>query len=90
MQREVWRKRYGSRWTEVARRAAEDPRLAELLVPGHWFTRADLAYMVEVEQAYRLRDITLRRTKLIYDLTPAESERLAAALQEQLRAARTA
>lgn len=80
-QREVWRKRYGSRWLQVARRAQESPHQAELLVPSHYFTRADLAYMVEVEKAWQHKDITLRRTKLIYDMTPAESERLAAELR---------
>jgi glycerol-3-phosphate dehydrogenase len=81
LQREVWRKRYGSRWLKVARRAQENPRLAEMLVPGHCFTRADLAYMVAVEKAWQPKDITLRRSKLIYDLTPAEAERLAAELR---------
>jgi glycerol-3-phosphate dehydrogenase len=80
-QRDVWRKRYGSRWVRVAALAQESPRMAEVLVPSHRFTRADLAYMVQVEKAWQPKDITLRRTKLIYDMTPADSERLAAELR---------
>jgi glycerol-3-phosphate dehydrogenase len=86
-QRDIWRKRYGSRWTRVARLAAEHPNLGEMLVPSHYYTRADLAYMVDVEKVWQPKDITLRRTKLIYDMTAAESARLEAALRE-LTAAR--
>lgn len=80
-QRDVWRKRYGSRWVQVAQRAQESPCMAEVLVPSHRFTRADLAYMVQVEKAWQPKDITLRRTKLIYDMAPAKAERLAAELR---------
>jgi glycerol-3-phosphate dehydrogenase len=81
-QRDVWRKRYGSRWVQVARRTLEQPALAEVIVPSHRFTRADLAYMVDVEKAWQPKDITLRRTKLIYDMTPGEADRLAAELRK--------
>lgn len=81
-QRELWRKCYGSRWVRVAQRAHESPRMAEVLVPSHRFTRADRAYMVEVEKAWQLKDITLRRTTLIYDMGFGEAEPLAAALRD--------
>jgi len=63
----------------------DNPALAEVLVPSHDFTGADLAYMVEVEQAYRLEDIVQRRTVMIYDITPAEKARIGEGLQTLLR-----
>ncbi len=83
-QAEIWRKRYGSRWGEVARRIDRNPALAELLVPSHLYTQADLEYMVDEELAFRLEDLTLRRTKMIYDMTAAEKARLDAALKAYL------
>jgi len=81
----MWQKRYGTRWHELARRVRERPGSAEALVPSHMFTRADLDYQLDVEQAYLLEDITLRRTKMIYDMSPAEAARLRDALDEAVR-----
>lgn len=81
---DIWRKRYGSRWVELARRVERNPGSSEALVPSHRFTQADLEYMVEEELAYRLEDFTLRRTKMIYDMTTAERSRLEAALAAYL------
>ncbi len=86
---EVWRKRYGSRWVELARRVEHNPRLSEALVPSHRYTQADLEYMVEVELADRLEDLTLRRTKMIYDMTAADRSRLEAALAAYLARSRS-
>jgi glycerol-3-phosphate dehydrogenase len=80
----LWRKRYGSRWTELVRRVDRHPAAGEALVPSHRFTQADLEYMIEEELAYRLEDLILRRTKMIYDMTDAERSRLQAALAATL------
>jgi glycerol-3-phosphate dehydrogenase len=84
-QEQTWRKRYGTRWHELARRVREQPALSEVLVPGHGFTRADLDYLLDVEQAYWLEDVALRRTKLAYDMTAAEAGRVRDALGEAVR-----
>ncbi|MFI5400905.1 MAG: glycerol-3-phosphate dehydrogenase [SAR324 cluster bacterium] len=84
-QERIWQMRYGTRWHELARRVREQPALAEELVPSHGFTRADLEYLLDVEQAYLLEDIALRRTKLIYDMSPAEAARLREALGGAVR-----
>lgn len=81
---EIWRKRYGSRWVELVRRVDCNPGLSEALVPSHLYTRADLEYMVEEELAYRLEDLTLRRTKMIYDMSEADRTRLESALATYL------
>lgn len=81
-QRAIWRDRYGTRDVELEQRVRANPALAEVLVPEHGFTRADLAYMVEVEQAFLLEDVLLRRTLMAYDITPAERARV----EEGLRA----
>jgi glycerol-3-phosphate dehydrogenase len=80
----VWRKRYGSRWGELAARVARDPAAAAELVPSHRYLQADLEYMVDEELAYRLEDLTLRRTKMTYDMTAEDRARLERALAAYL------
>ncbi len=77
---EVWRKRYGSRWPRIRQRVETKPATGAVLVPSHRFTQADLEHMVDEELALTVEDITLRRTKMAYDITPEEEARLAAAL----------
>lgn len=84
---QFWKNRYGSQWVEVAALALENPDLREVVVERFGFTRADLAYMVTVEMAHTLEDITLRRTKMKYALKPAETRRLARQLRSMVDSA---
>lgn len=84
-QERTWQTRYGTRWPALARRVRDTPALAEPLVPGHGFTRADLEYLLDVEQSYWLEDVALRRTKIGYDMTPAERARVRDALADAVR-----
>jgi glycerol-3-phosphate dehydrogenase len=79
--REAWRRRYGSAWVELVDLAIAQPELQEMLLARFQFTHADLVYMVTVELAHTLEDITLRRTKMIYTLTEPETRRLARELE---------
>ncbi len=82
---EAWRRRYGSGWVELVDLAILKPRLREMLLERFQFTRADLDYMVTVELAFRLEDVTFRRTKMIYGLTEQETRKLSRALEETLK-----
>ena len=80
----AWQRRYGSRWEALESLVRKKPTLAEPLVPRFQFTRADLVYMVTKELAFRLEDITQRRTKMAYALTDTERKRLMAALESEV------
>jgi glycerol-3-phosphate dehydrogenase len=82
---ETWTKLYGTRAIELERRVRHDPKTAEVLVPSGNFTRADLDYLIDIEQAYRMEDIVERRTKITYGMTPGERQRLETALNEAVK-----
>lgn len=85
---QAWRSRYGSNWVELVDMTLARPELAEMLLERFQFTRADLLYMVTVEMAFSLEDLTLRRTKMIYSLTREETRRLSRELGSTLKARR--
>ncbi|MCZ6472438.1 MAG: glycerol-3-phosphate dehydrogenase [SAR324 cluster bacterium] len=83
--RDAWRGRYGSNWAELVDLALAQPKLQEMLLQRFQYTLADLAYMVTVELAFRLEDLTFRRTKMIYGLTENETRKLSQALEQFLK-----
>ena len=85
---QAWRSRYGSNWAELVDLALSKPELQEMLLERFQFTRADLVYMVTVEMAFTLEDITFRRTKMIYTLTEEESRLLSRELKSTLKSQR--
>ena len=58
---------YGSRWSAVWAQTGDDPTLAEPLVDGLPYTRAELAYAVNEEMAMTLADMLVRRTHLAFE-----------------------
>lgn len=56
-------RRYGSEAAEVKALIALDPALAEPLVPGLGYTRAEAVYAVRFEMATTLIDVLTRRTR---------------------------
>ena len=81
---DIWKKRYGSRWIAIAQTAQDNSTLTKPLVERFGFTQADLAYMVTQEMAFRLEDITLRRTKMGYALDTSELNQIKTALKALL------
>ena len=58
---------YGSRWKAVWAPVADDPSLAEPLVAGLPYTRAEVAYAVSDEMAVTLADALVRRTHVAFE-----------------------
>ncbi|MCJ8345900.1 glycerol-3-phosphate dehydrogenase, partial [bacterium] len=62
-----WQLYYGSRWIDIAKLAISDEENRKTIaIDG--YLKAELVYNVTVEKAYKLEDVILRRTKLIYRL----------------------
>jgi glycerol-3-phosphate dehydrogenase len=79
--------RYGSLATEVAALAAADRSLAEPLVPGLPYRRAEAVYAVRAEMATTLDDVLSRRTRarlLARDATARVAEDVARLLAPEL------
>jgi glycerol-3-phosphate dehydrogenase len=68
--------RYGSHARAVALMAADDPTLAEPLVPGLPYLRAEAIYAVRYEMAMTVEDVLARRTRAL--LLDREATALAA------------
>ena len=58
---------YGSRWSAVWAPTSDDPSLAEPLIAGLPYTRAELAYAVNDEMAITLADMLARRTHVAFE-----------------------
>jgi len=60
-------RRYGSLTGEVLDLIAADPGLAQPLVDGHPYLRAEVAYAVTHEDALHVEDVLMRRTRLFIE-----------------------
>jgi glycerol-3-phosphate dehydrogenase len=58
---------YGSRWSAVWALVRDDPSLAEPLLAGLPYTRAEVAYAVDDEMAVTLADVLVRRTHIAFE-----------------------
>jgi glycerol-3-phosphate dehydrogenase len=58
---------YGSRWGAVWAQTRDDPSLAEPLIEGLPYTRAELAYAVNDEMALTIADMLVRRTHVAFE-----------------------
>ena len=79
--------RYGGDARRVLALTAEDPSLAELLVPGLPYLRAEAVYAAREEMAMTLDDVLTRRTRariLARDASAAAAESVAALLAPEL------
>jgi glycerol-3-phosphate dehydrogenase len=66
--------RYGSERDEVRAIVAFDPAMAEPLVPGHPYLRAEAIFAVRHEMATTLDDVLVRRTRVhLFDRDAAEA-----------------
>lgn len=85
--KKAWLERYAGRWVDVAALAASRPELQQMVLERFQFTRADLAYMVTVELAFKPEDITLRRTTMGYTMSDEEMAGLTESLRHFLETA---
>jgi len=58
---------YGNRWSRVWRLAQEEFELAQPLVPGLPYLRAEAAYGVSHEMVHTLADLLIRRLKVAFE-----------------------
>lgn len=78
---------YGMRGIDVARLAAADPKLAELLIPGRPEILAQVDHAVRKEMAASVSDVLMRRTQIYYrdrDQGLGAVEKVAARMAELL------
>jgi len=68
-----WKRIYGSRWVDIAQYYMEKSSLREAVL-GTDMVKAELRYNVRDEMAAKIEDVLLRRTKMIYDLSPNQME----------------
>ncbi|MDQ0994624.1 glycerol-3-phosphate dehydrogenase/oxidase [Streptomyces sp. V3I7] len=78
-------RRYGTEALAVHALAAEDPRLAEAVLPGHPVTRAELLWAVRHEGALDESDLLDRRTRI--GVVPDDRDLARAAARETLEEA---
>lgn len=71
---ERWWRRYGPRAEAMLEAVAEDPALAQVLIPGTGVTRAEARYAAQHEMVVTLEDFLRRRT-LIEQVVPAQELR---------------
>ena len=78
-----WQWEYGNRWVQIAHYCLEnDENLKPTVHP--MFLRAELLYNINDEMARTLEDVTLRRTKWIYELGKSEQEKLEIEIKNML------
>ena len=78
---ERWESFYGSQWTWIADIAVKNKKNRSVVGP-EFFLFAELLYLVEIEHAKEAEDILTRRTKIIYEITEDEKQKLTKALNE--------
>ena len=78
-----WQWEYGNRWVQIARYCIENKDNLQPTVHP-LFLRAELLYNINDEMARSLEDVTLRRTKWIYELSDIQMNELDAIISQLL------
>ncbi len=78
-----WKWEYGNRWTQIARYSLDDEENIKPTVHPQ-FLKAELLYNIKDEMARSIEDVTLRRTKWIYELNDDELKELGIIIRQML------
>ena len=78
-----WQWEYGNRWVQIARYCIENKDNLQPTVHP-LFLRAELLYNINDEMARSLEDVTLRRTKWIYELSDIQMNELDSIISQLL------